>query len=167
MGRIVDNVGQRSPRISSEINHKTNENDLTVRGQIVDNVGQQSLLLGSVSTPNVHVAEEFADQDEYEKPEDIARRDKARRFFQILMMEIDYWEYILRTQCVSPDEIIEQIDSVFKGVNNLAKEVIFVKMDLTVCGQISECRTAMQRILENYGNMNSHCQGSRSKDGLR
>ena len=82
-------------------------------------------------------------------------------------MEIDYWEYILRTQCVSPDEIIEQIDSVFKGVNNLAKEVIFVKMDLTVCGQISECRTAMQRILENYGNMDSHCQGSRSEDGLR
>ena len=56
MGRIVDNVGQRSPRISSEINHKTNENDLTVRGQIVDNVGQRSLLLGSGSTPNVHVA---------------------------------------------------------------------------------------------------------------
>ena len=44
LGRIIDNVGQRSPRLSPELNRTTNENILNIMGQIVDNVGQRSLL---------------------------------------------------------------------------------------------------------------------------
>ena len=55
-------------------------------------------------------------------------------------MEIDYWEYDLRTQCVSPDEINEQFDSLFKSMNVLAKEAILANVDLSVCGQISDCK---------------------------
>ena len=58
-------------------------------------------------------------------------------------------------------------------MNILAKEVILANVDLTVCGQISECRTTVQRLkrnavcdLENQENMDFHCQGSRSEDGL-
>ena len=74
LGQVVDNAGQRSPRLFSDLNHETNENLLTIRGQIADSAGQRSLLLGPGSNPNVHVAEEFADQEEYENPGDIGRR---------------------------------------------------------------------------------------------
>ena len=73
LGQVIDNVGQRSPRLFPELNHKTNENILTIRGQIVDNAGQRYLLLGSVSIHNVQIAEEFADQNEYVNPGNMAR----------------------------------------------------------------------------------------------
>ena len=94
--------------------------------------------------------------------------------FQSLRTEIDYWEYELKTQCFSFDEINEQFDSLVKNVNILAKEAILANVDLTVCGQISECRTTVQRLkrnalyhLESHENMDSHCQDSKSEDGLR
>ena len=53
--------------------------------------------------------------------------------FQSLKMEIDNWEYDLRTQCISSDEINEQFDSLFKSMNVLAKEAILANVDLSVC----------------------------------
>ena len=94
--------------------------------------------------------------------------------FQSLRMEIDNWEYELRTQCFSFDEINEQFNSLVKDVNILVKEAILANVDLTVCGQISECKTTVQRLkrnalydLEMHENMDSHCQDSRGEDGLR
>ena len=59
-------------------------------------------------------------------------------------------------------------------MNILAKEAILANVDLTVCGQISECRIAVQRLktnalydLDNLEYTDSHCQGSRGEDGLR
>ena len=69
--------------------------------------------------------------------------------FQSLRMEIDYWEYELKTQCFSFDEINEQFNSLIKNVNILEKEAILANVDLTVCGHISECRTAVQRLKTN------------------
>ena len=69
--------------------------------------------------------------------------------FQSLRTEIDYWEYELKTQCFSFDEINEQFNSLIKNVNILEKEAILANVDLTVCGHISECRTAVQRLKTN------------------
>ena len=89
--------------------------------------------------------------------------------FQSLRTEIDYWEYELKTQCFSFDEIIEQFNSLIKNVNILAKEAILANVDLTVCGQISECnlKTNALHDLDSLEYTDSHCQGSRDKDGLR
>ena len=94
--------------------------------------------------------------------------------FQSLKMEIDYWEYELKTQCFSFDEINEKFNSLVKNVNILAKEAILANVDLTVCGQISECRTAVRRLQRNAffdvemsGGMESLHQDSRMEDGIR
>ena len=94
--------------------------------------------------------------------------------FQSLRTEIDYWEYELKTQCFSFDEINEQFNSLIKHVNVLAKEAILANVDLTVCGQISECRIAVQRLktnalydLDSLEYTDSHYQGSKDEDGLR
>ena len=59
-------------------------------------------------------------------------------------------------------------------MNILAKEAILANVDLTVCGQISECKTTVQRLkrnalydLEMPESMDSHRQDSRGEDGLR
>ena len=89
-------------------------------------------------------------------------------------MEIDNWEYELKTQCFSFDEINEQFNSLVKDVNILAKEAILANVDLTVCGQISECKTTVQQLkrnalfdLEMRESMDSHHQDSRMEDRLR
>ena len=94
--------------------------------------------------------------------------------FQSLRTKIDYWEYKLKTQCFSFDEINEQFNSLIKNVNVLAKEAILANVDLTVCGQISECRIAVQRLktnalydLDSLEYTDSHYQGSKGEDGLR
>ena len=93
--------------------------------------------------------------------------------FQSLKMEIDNWEYELRTQCISFDEINEQFDSLFKGMHVLAKEAILANVDLSVCGQISDCKTTVQRRrnalfdLEMREGMDSLHQDSKMEDGLR
>ena len=89
-------------------------------------------------------------------------------------LKIDNWEYDLRTQCISSDEINEQFDSLFKSMNVLAKEAILANVDLSVCGQISDCKTTVQQLkrnalfdLEMLGGMDSPRQDSRMEDGLR
>ena len=56
-------------------------------------------------------------------------------------MEIDKWEQDLKTRPVSPDEINEQFDSLFKTTGDLALEAILANIELSVCGQISYYKT--------------------------
>ena len=74
LGQVVDNAGQQSPRLFPDFNYETNENILAIRGQVVDNAGQRSLLLAPGSSHNVHITEEFTDEDECVNPGDVARR---------------------------------------------------------------------------------------------
>ena len=62
---------------------------------------------------------------------------KALDKFRRLKMEIDNWEQDLKTRFVSPDEINEQFDLLFKTTGDLAKEAILANIELSVCGQIS------------------------------
>ena len=64
-------------------------------------------------------------------------------------MEIDKWEQELKTRPVSPDEIKEQFDLLFKTAGNLAKEAIFANVELSMCGQSSYYKTTLQRIKRN------------------
>ena len=64
--------------------------------------------------------------------------------FQDLRMEIDYWEYELKSQCLTFEEINEHSNSLIKNLIVLGKEVILANVELTVCGQISECRATVQ-----------------------
>ena len=64
-------------------------------------------------------------------------------------MEIDKWEQDLKTRPVSPDEINQQFDLLFKTAGDLAKEAIFENVELSVCGQISYYKTSLQRIKRN------------------
>ena len=47
-------------------------------------------------------------------------------------MEIDKWEQDLKTRSVSPDEINEQFDLLFKTTGDLAKEAILANIELSM-----------------------------------
>ena len=88
--------------------------------------------------------------------------------------EIDNWEQDLKTQCVSPDKINEQFDSLFKTTSYLAREAILANIELSMCGQISYYKTTLQRFkrnaltkLELRGIMDSLPLNSRMDDGIR
>ena len=94
--------------------------------------------------------------------------------FQDLRMEIDYWEYELKSQCLTFEEINEHSNSLIKNLIVLGKEAILANVELTVCGQISECRATVQRLkrnalceLESQEDMDAQCLGSRNEDELR
>ena len=89
-------------------------------------------------------------------------------------MEIDKWEQDLKTRPVSPDEINEQFDSLFKTTGDLAQEAILANIELSVCGQISYYKTSLQRIkrnalinLELHESMNSLPLNPRMEDRIR
>ena len=94
--------------------------------------------------------------------------------FRSLKAEIDNWEQDLKTQCVSPDKINEQFDSLFKTTSDLAREAILANIELSMCGQISYYKTTLQRLkrnalsnLELRGSMDSLHLDSRMDDGIR
>ena len=66
---------------------------------------------------------------------------KALDRFRRLKKEIDNWEQDLRTRIVSPDEITEQFNLLFKTTGDLAREAILANVELSVCGQIFYYKT--------------------------
>ena len=63
---------------------------------------------------------------------------------QDIRMELDYWEYEIKGQYLTSEEINEHSNSLIKRLSILRKEAILADVELTVCEQISDCRATVQ-----------------------
>ena len=76
---------QQSLRLVPDYNYEIhrNENILPIRGQVVDNAGQRSPRVASGSSHNAYIAEEFADENGFGEPRDLARKQLQSHHTQV------------------------------------------------------------------------------------
>ena len=67
---------------------------------------------------------------------------------QDLKMRIDYWELDLKGLglYVSPQEVSEQFEALFKATTDLIRVAISASMDLPICGEIFMIKTTLKRL---------------------